>query len=438
MAKVLVIGGGAAGLAAAYWARRDEHEVAVIEASPQWGGRTQTLRVDGHLLETGLEGFAPNPTALRELCLEIGVALAPRPELDRFVIQGGKHWPLPGGLDLSTGAGLHLLGKLPLSAGSRWKLGTERFGGASSAAEESLESFLSRRLGEEVWRVLEPAATAEWGGYSADLVAALAYPGLAALERGGLIQASRKVQPAPALVPAGGMGNLIHTLGQSLLEGGVKMYTRQEAVALAKQGGTWQVQTTTQVYSADAVVMALPAPQAAKIFRRTAPSFTTLINHFPHIHNAKVWQGYRVGDAPKAAGEWMIAQGQGFAGYRVAVRGPLNGFQTASVEFMGSSARAADATLSRLAAADLTKLWGEPAKPAASWVFRAPSSRPQYGVKHAQRVHDLEQILTHAPGLFLTGSYLAGPNLAQIVAHARATMGRALDYLLMEGPKALA
>lgn len=432
MAKVLVIGGGVAGLAAAYWSLQDGHQVELLEATAKLGGRTQTLLVDGHVLESGLDGFAPVPSALRELCLELGIPIEERTPHERFVVQGDKHWRLPQGLDLHSGAGVHLLTKLPLSSGSKWKLGTERFGGGSSASEESLESFLSRRLGEELWRILEPVATAEWGGNSADLVAALAYPAMAALEKqGGLVQGSKKVQPQSQIMVRGGMGNLVRSIGLQLQASGVKLYPRQEALALAKDKMGWKVQTAVKIHEADAVIIAVPAPQAAKIFRRTAPSFTTLLNHFPHSHNAKVWQGFKVESQGHPTGEWSIAVGQGYGAYRICVLPPINGIQTASAEFMGSTAKGNDTALSKQTTADLTKLWGQPVQPVASWAFRYPSSRPLFNAKYAQRISDLEQTLLHAPGLFLTGSYLAGPSLAHAVVHARVTVGRTLDFLLM-------
>ncbi len=51
--KVIVVGGGPAGCAAAYTLNKNGHDVEIFEASDQFGGRTKQLRRDGFNLGTG-------------------------------------------------------------------------------------------------------------------------------------------------------------------------------------------------------------------------------------------------------------------------------------------------------------------------------------------------------------------------------------------------
>ena len=66
--KVVVIGGGPAGCAAAYTLIKQGHDVRLIEASEGVGGRTKTLERDGFKLATGalflMGGIYPRTSAL--------------------------------------------------------------------------------------------------------------------------------------------------------------------------------------------------------------------------------------------------------------------------------------------------------------------------------------------------------------------------------------
>jgi oxygen-dependent protoporphyrinogen oxidase len=73
MARVVVIGGGLAGLVAAYRLSRVRHSVLVIEAAPRLGGQIQTERLDGYVVELGAEGFVARSEAVPKLARELGI-----------------------------------------------------------------------------------------------------------------------------------------------------------------------------------------------------------------------------------------------------------------------------------------------------------------------------------------------------------------------------
>lgn len=433
MANVVVVGGGIAGLVAARKLAQ-EHSVVVVEASKAFGGKTQTLLIDGFPLEAGPEGFAAEPDALVALCKELDLPLQALKAAPRYVRYKGKEYLLPDTLDLAAGSGLDALGQLPLSRGAKWKLSTERFSGASSAKEENLSDFIGRRLGLEVWEILQPWASAQWGGPASELSVQAAFKNLEELEtQGGLVVASRKRSPLGRYTLQGGLASLTKAIGQGLLERGAALLHSSEALGITRGRKHWNVHLAAKTLEVDAVIVALPAPQAAKFFRPSAAEMATSLNHFPHNHAAKVWLALRT---QEPAREVFPAFGEGFEAQAIQIFEPQEaiGIQWVRLAYAGERARAADVALTQLATEDIQTLLGKKEKPAAAWVFRHPRSRPQFVKGYAHWLTALERPLLQAPGIFLTGSYLAGPDLSQTVNHAQSTANHALDFLELSKP----
>jgi oxygen-dependent protoporphyrinogen oxidase len=431
MSKIAIIGGGLPGLAAAYWATEAGLEVSVLEATHSFGGNTKTVRLDTLSLELGEEFFEDTPSRLLNLCTQLGLHPQPWPSLRCVVKKGDQDWVLPHGLNLLTGYGIHHIAEMPFSRSVKWRLNTERFVGVAPVKDEQVGAFLRRRLGSEVWEVLEPYLSAMLGGPAEEVSAPSALSRLLQLERqGGLLAGSRQLHHHSRFNLQGGMGGLIEALSTHLLEK-AQLLPHHEAWAVTRDSKGWQVHVQGGRVEADAVIVALPAPQAARLFRPSAPQMTTLLNHFPHQHSAKVYLLYRSDDPNAQPGEYFFARGEGYACTTLKLIYPSEKMLLAQVQFAGETARSADAELSRLAQLEAAKHLPTQARPQAAWVFRKPHSRPHFTQGHGRRVDDLERALVHAPGLFLTGSYLAGPGLAHLVEHSYQTTRQALNFLAL-------
>jgi oxygen-dependent protoporphyrinogen oxidase len=429
MGRVAIIGGGLSGLTAAYWAEKAGLEVSVLEATNNLGGNTRTARLDTIGLELGEEFFDDEPSSLLNLCAQLGLDPSPLPGLKRVVRQGGRDWVLPENLNFATGSGLHQIAEMPFSRSVKWRLTTERFAAPGSARDELLGAFFRRTLGPEVWDVLEPYLSAMLGGPAEEVSAPIAVGRLIALKRqGGLLTASRQLSSDSRLHLESGMGSLIGAICTNLLPR-ASLLTRHEALAVTHNSATWQVHVQGGKVEAEALIAALPAPLAARVFRPTAPQMTTLLNHFPHNHSAKVYLLYRQSELAYGPAEYYFASTEGHACTALRLTCPSEEMTLARVQFAGDIARSVDSELTRLAQHDVTQSLQTRARPLAAWVFRQPASRPQFAQGHARRVADLERELLHAPGLFLTGSYLAGPGLANLVEHSRKTAQQVLDFL---------
>ena len=89
--RVLIVGGGAAGLAAAYdLKRRGAHSVTVLEASGRAGGRMAGEVVDGFHIDTGAQLFSTAYTEALGLCEELGISFDSSPLNVTSIIYNGR------------------------------------------------------------------------------------------------------------------------------------------------------------------------------------------------------------------------------------------------------------------------------------------------------------------------------------------------------------
>src|SRR5688572_11970687 len=99
MTEVICIGGGPAGLTAAYELSRQGRDVLVMEADPVYvGGISRTIQVDGFCFDIGGHRFFSKSQEVVALWKEIlGPQMITRPRKSR-IFYGGKFYPYP--LDL--------------------------------------------------------------------------------------------------------------------------------------------------------------------------------------------------------------------------------------------------------------------------------------------------------------------------------------------------
>ncbi|MGH3263610.1 MAG: hydroxysqualene dehydroxylase HpnE, partial [Trebonia sp.] len=90
--KVVVVGGGLAGITAAIALAKARHEVTLLEAKPRLGGATMSFNRDGLVVDTGQHVFLRCCTAYRGLLDRLGVTPhAPlQPRFDVTVLAPGK------------------------------------------------------------------------------------------------------------------------------------------------------------------------------------------------------------------------------------------------------------------------------------------------------------------------------------------------------------
>src|SRR5271163_2471721 len=211
--RIAVIGGGITGLAAAYRlrelaaAREFPLDVQLLERGARFGGALETIRRDGFVIETGADSFLSEKVAAADLArrLGLGAELIPTRDIYRktFVVRDGRLVEIPAGFSLLAPAHLGPVFRSPLfSPLGKLRIALEPFIPARTGDDdESLDSFVTRRLGREV---LDRVAQALAGGiYTADpkrLSMAATMPRFVEMERrhGSVVKGMRVAEDARA------------------------------------------------------------------------------------------------------------------------------------------------------------------------------------------------------------------------------------------------
>jgi protoporphyrinogen oxidase len=263
-----------------------EHEVDVWEASPAVGGWAQTLPWPGPagepgFLERGPEGFRlGRDSALDRLMQALDLTMLPAsPRGPRWLGKGGRRQPSPTSL-----AGL--LKAPELGLGGLLRLLAEPFIPAGTDAEESLQAFFARRLGDNFARELLPSLVAGFLAAPPERISLAALPRLRQLEaQGGLLLGGLRAGPESTRRPEGGVGALALSLATAL----ECVCTSRAARTLeALPGGGWRVHGDGISVEAGAVVVALPSRAAAEVLRSFAPAAAAMLAAIPRL-DLRVW-----------------------------------------------------------------------------------------------------------------------------------------------------
>jgi oxygen-dependent protoporphyrinogen oxidase len=455
------VGGGIAGLAAAHRVvelRRESGrpvEVTLLEAGSRLGGTIQTERADGFLLEAGPDSFiSEKPWAL---ALAERIGLGPRlcRTNDRFrrtyVVRGGRLRPLPEGfLLLAPTRAWPVLASRVFSWRGKLRLGLDlALPRRRAAGDESLGSFVRRRLGREA---LERVAQPLVGGiYTADpdrLSVAATMPRFLALEREhrslilGLRRTARRQAVGASgarwslfVTLAGGMEELVAALAARLPAGSVRLGA--PVAALAAAPGGWRVEPLAgPPLHADGVILAGPAPLMAPVVKPVDPALAGLLEGIAYASSATIALAY-----PRPAIRHPL-DGFGFVVPRVERRAILactfssvkypgrapDGVALLRV-FVGGAMQAGllaadDAELRALAHRDVAALLGIAGDPVLARVWRHPAAMPQYDVGHLDRLAAIEARLDALPGLALAGGAYQGVGIADCVRSGEAAAER--------------
>lgn len=427
VSRIAIVGAGLAGLLAADEAVRLGLEVALLEKTNLLGGQLRSHHHEGFVVESGLEGFWGLEDWMRERGLEVLPTHFASQQLKegRWLAVGqGLPWQLPRGLSRHLGVG----GKM--------RLATERLGSSATLPDEDLGSFVRRRLGEEVWSLLEAPLLHSLDQAPGGLLSTRSnLPSWWNSEgRGGL--GGLAVGPKWNTL-ALGMGQLTEAL-LARIDGKVQFGLAHpvSVVAPSRSFNTWVAVTEQGRVEANAVVLATPLAQTARILRPLHPQATTNLNQIPTIHSAAVWLAYPEASLPNLPAAQMITPGYRFAEISQVHRQYPDrvpaGYALLKARFWGDDARHNEQELGRLARQEVERLTRQPARPIAVWVSRH-GPRPQFTMGHARRIASLREALGQLPGLYLA-TPLEGLGLAAQIEASRRAVQQAANHLSLAEP----
>jgi oxygen-dependent protoporphyrinogen oxidase len=466
-AHVVIIGGGIAGLCAAWTlqqeARRRSVPVryTVLEASDRWGGKIHSERIEGvgggtAVIEAGPDSFLMRkPWALsltRELGLDEHLQFLDARHLRTYILLRGQLVPLPAGWNLVAptqwkpflrSSLFSLRGKARLCLEPL--IPPRRDGG-----DESLGQFVRRRLGAQALdRVAEPLMAGVYNAPADEQSLRATFPQFATLERehGSVIRglrATRRQGAGERLPPFfsldGGAERLVERLVERL-NGELRLRCEVESVSRNAEGAcAVRLRDGAQV-RADAIILACPATIAARIMRESAPRAADLLAGIGMSGIGSIYLGYRRGDiAHPLDGAGVVIptserrriDGVTWYSSKWPVRAP-NDMALLRVFFGGPATRDVldldDAALLALVRDELAAILGIQAAPRFWRVLRVRDGYPQYTVGHLERVAAIERALP--AGLYVTGASYRGVGVPDCVRQGQETAVHALGELAL-------
>ncbi|CAN6467098.1 unnamed protein product [Victoria cruziana] len=183
----VVVGGGISGLCIAQ-ALATKHRdavgsVIVTEARERVGGNITTVERDGYLWEEGPNSFQPND-AMLTMAVDSGLKddlVLGDPNAPRFVLWGGRLRPVP-----SSPTDLPFFDLMSFGGKLRAGFGAIGLRPPPPGREESVEDFVRRNLGDEVFeRLIEPFCSGVYAGDPAKLSMKAAFGKVWKLEQNG-------------------------------------------------------------------------------------------------------------------------------------------------------------------------------------------------------------------------------------------------------------
>jgi oxygen-dependent protoporphyrinogen oxidase len=439
MPRVVVVGAGLSGLAAAFRISQalPGVELTVLDRNSRPGGNVWTESRDGFTVELGPNGIFDAKPHTIDLCRDLGLGGRLIPASDaarknRFLFLNGRMHKLPSSpLGILTTPVLSLRGKLAMLAEplKRKPLNVP--------ADESVAAFARRRFGREATDTFVDAlVTGIQGGDPEQLSVAAAFPRLPLFERDagsvlrGFLRAAkqkRKARRAAGLAPAGpqrmwsfreGLRVLIETLA-ARLGNAVKLGFTVRRLERTPTG--WLVRGDGgDAWPADAVVLTSPAYHQPELVAGLDAKLAGDIAAIPYNRIAVVALGYRR--------EHVGGPQDGF-GYIAPenTRRDVLGVQWCSSIYPDRASPGCvlwralcggvhrgdvmdwdDETLVRRVHDEMKITMGVTAEPVFRQVVRWPRAIPQYVVGHPERVARIGAAASAFPGLFLGGNAYHG------------------------------
>ena len=463
--RVVIVGGGITGLAAAQALEARERSgadltVTVLEASPRLGGTIRSQKQGDLLLDVGADGWVANKPQATDLARKVGLgdSLIETSAENRGLYLGWNNQltRVPDGLVLGVPSQWGpVLGSSLFTPAGKSRMLLEPYIPAKVWAEdddESIVSFITRRLGAELAEVLgAPLLGGIVSGDVSELSIRATFPQLVEAERndGSLVKSARKrardnARPAGAPVPSpfrsltGGVESLVAAIAKSLVRttvrtsAAVTSITSVAAGSMAEPGYAIRLDGG-ETLSADAVLVACPFGVAAKLLSPVSDAVAAAFAPLRETRSAAVLLTYkkvnvghplsatgflvpRTVGRPVAAATWLSQKWAGRApDDTVIVRAFLR----------ADHVELPDERLVQMVNEDVRAWMAITGEPTFATVARW--TRPFLAVGHLTRMAELRAALAALPHLLAVGgSGYSGVGIPDAIAQGQAFAARAL------------
>ncbi len=445
--RAIVVGGGIAGLSAAYYLRQKDPgaRLTVLDSDSRWGGKITTDRVDfgdgQFVIEGGPDTFLATKPYAVDLCRELGLEdrlHGTNPETkNTYVLHNGRLLPLPDGLAMMIPSDVgSILRSGLLSWPAKARMGLDFLLPARSPnGDESLGAFVSRRLGRAAYEnLIEPLMSGIYAGNGDRLSLASTFPYLRLMEleygsiaRGALEERKKhagdrgKLQGSRSafLTPTTGLAEIIEALVKRLQADGVELRLHARVRRLAQTADGYQLELADgSSLECESLILATPAPISGTLVNAIDPDLGAALSKIPYSSTATISLAYRQADLqrPLDGYGYVIPRREGrralactWTSTKVPHRAP-SGYALIRV-FVGRADEDlpwSEAELLELAKEELRLTLGIQAEPLVARVFRWPQAMPQYNLGHPDLLARIDSALSRHPGLALAGNGYRG------------------------------
>ncbi len=459
--SVAVVGGGIAGLSAAWYLEREAEKIGLslrytaLEASDRWGGKIVTEHVGGFgdepfVIEGGPDSFFTQKPWALGLARELGLNDRLLGTNDRarkvFVLSKGRPVPLPDGVLLIVPTKFMPFARSPLiSPLGKLRMALEPFiPPRRDGADETLADFVRRRLGAEALdKIAEPLMAGIYNAEAERQSLLATFPRFRALEEqhGSLTRGMLASQSARAAAPRSGdtppslfmsfkrgISELIEALA-SRLTGDLRLNAGIEAIERADDGAYTLTLEDGSALRAGGVILATPSYVAAGLLRPLAPEAAARLDAIRYVSTGTVSLAFRCEDVnhPLDGFGLVIPRSERrpvnaitWTSTKFSYRAPA-GYALLRVFFGGSRSPQTmeldDDALLTIVRSELWAIMGIDAAPLFHRIYRWRQANPQYDVGHLARVAAIEAALP--AGVYVTGSPYRGIGISDCVHQAQ-------------------
>jgi oxygen-dependent protoporphyrinogen oxidase len=472
--KTAIVGGGIAGLAAAYELEKAraagaDVEYALFEAREQLGGSIASEIVNGAVLERGPDSFLTEKPAAIELCRELGLAadLVPSNDAARktYILVKNKLVPLPDGLMFLVPTKLIPTALTPLfSLSTKIRMGLELLHPPrpTGLEDEAVATLVERHFGPEaVDRLADPLLSGIYGGDATQLSARTVLPRLVEMESEygsltrGMLAAHRKMRakageatkkngaassngngksnqtPRPIFTTLrGGLQQLIDAIESRLNPASVRLSTPVSAIERVSKGWRVEAAGVRQIY--DSVIVCPPAWAAGVLLSPVDAALGEDLSAIPYSSSITinlVYDEAALGPLPDGFG-FLVPASEGramlactFVHRKFLGRTPPG--KAVLRAFLGGMKNEAllaepDDVLVTTVRRELQEILGIHARPEHTQVSRWRRAMAQYAVGHQSRARRVAERVADLPGLKLAGNAYDGIGIPDCIRLGRA------------------
>jgi oxygen-dependent protoporphyrinogen oxidase len=470
---VAIVGGGIAGLAAAFFLRDATVDgqpvrVTVLEGSTRLGGKLSVSEVAGVAMDEGAEALlARRPEGIDLITASGGGDLVPAGTTSSAIWTRGTMRALPRRQFMGVPADIDELAATGVisAAGiarARQEAAVERDGDVSVAA------YIGGALGAEVVdRLVDPLLGGVYAGRCEDLSFDATLAPLADATRGHpvLTEAASTLMPPPPAAPGAagipgtpapvfvtltsGLGSLPAAVAKA---SGAGIRTSAMIRELGRTADGWRLTIGSAAdpehMAADAVILACPATPAARLLASTTPDAARALAEIPYASMAIITLAYEAGAFPATGRSGYLVPAVDGKAVKAATFSTVKWPHLAKASASGAGSPAFhiircsvgrvgevailqrdDEDLVRLAAAELAEATGVSGGPTESRVTRWGGGLPQYNVGHLDRVARIRAAVASQPGLAVAGAAYDGVGIPACIATARQAVGQVLAGL---------